>query len=170
MIVRALAFIVLFALPLPMAAQTAVTRANWLTHPAIREIRGLVASIDSHLGRLTARTDSADCGDGYISVVAHLFTDSAGVARKYILAGGSGDSAGEVTYYYDQRGTLRFSVAATNAVNGTSLEDRRYYDGKGVLLYHDKKLLAGPGYVGYGEDPVLDPTTDFAALCGPPGK
>jgi hypothetical protein len=87
--------------------------------------------------------------------------------RKYKIEGGSDDSAGEVTYYYDARGALRFAFALTNAINGTQREDRVYYDSAGVQLFKASRLLTGPGYGegGFGTDPVRDPAANMKALC-----
>jgi hypothetical protein len=158
----------LFALPVTMTAQEAITSRNWRTHPEIREVRAIVASIEDRLPAMTETSDSSDCGRGYTAIVAHLFADSAGLVRKYIREEGSDDSAGEESFYYDPLGTLRFTFASVGAVNGTHREDRYYYGAKGQLLYHDKRLLAGPGYSGRGDTPVVNPKEDFTALCGAP--
>ena len=150
----------------PLLGQTPVSPRNWERHPAIREIRALVAQIDSL--PLVEQADSADCGRGYIGITARLFTDSAGRARKYLLAGGSDDSAGEARLYFDATGQLRFRFSTTNAVNGTRQEDRFYYDAQGRELYHDRRRLAGPGYNDIWDVPAgINPVTDFHNLCGP---
>ena len=100
-------------------------------------------------------------------MIAHLLTDSAGRPRKYEVDYGSGDSAGDITYYYDSHGTLRFAFARTNAVIGTRREDRVYYDSTGAQIYQDTRLLHGPPYrVGF-DQPVRDPDADFRNPCGP---
>ena len=164
---RALSLLVLLGVPaLPLSGQTPISARNWERHPAIREVRALVAQIDSL--PLTEQSDSADCGRGYIVVTARLFTDQAGRARKYFLESGSDDSAGEARLYFDAAGQLRFRFSTTNAVNGTSQEERVYYDAHGRELYHDKRLLAGPGYPGGWDLPAsFDPIADFRSLCGP---
>ena len=111
------------------------------------------------------RTDTATCYGGAESVTAHLFSDSAGRVRKYRIEGGSGDSAGEATYYYDTGGVLRFTFTRLGAVNGTEREDRYYFDSAGALLYRYSRLLHGPGYPGGFDSMVVNPLADFRALC-----
>jgi hypothetical protein len=148
-------------------AQSPITQRNWVSHPSIVKIRALVHAVDAHAMSLVARRDSANCDDGRIHLTAILSTDSSGTPRKYKIEGGSDDSAGEVTYYYDSRGVVMFAFAVTNAVNGTRREDRAYYDSAGVQLFKVSRLLAGPGYPGgFDTEPVRDPTADFKALCG----
>jgi hypothetical protein len=148
-------------------AQSPITQRNWVSHPSIVKIRALVNAVDAHTRSLVARRDSADCDDGRIHVTAILLEDSSGTPRKYRIEGGSDDSAGEVTYYYDSHGVVRFAFAVTNAVNGTRREDRAYYDSAGVQLFKVSRLLAGPGYPGgFDTEPVRDPMADFKTLCG----
>ena len=131
-------------------------------------LRELIAFIDSAAvhGRLAERSDSAKCVGGRVEIIAHLLTDSGGHVRKYSVVGGSDDSAGDATYYYDQNGQLRFILAHTNAVNGTQREDRIYFDSAGTSIYKTSRLLHGPGYPGGFGEPILDPSSDFRALCG----
>lgn len=149
-----------------LQAQGPITRSNWTTHPAIVKIRALVQAVDADTNAFVAHRDSADCDGGRIHEVATLFADSSGTPRKYKVEGGSDDSAGEVTYYYDASGVLRFAFAITNAVNGTQREDRAYFDSAGVQSFKTSRLLAGPGYPGgFDTEPVRDPAADFKALC-----
>lgn len=115
-------------------------------------------------GKLRVQTDSARCNDGAVGLTAHLFSDSTGRVRKYVVAGGS---EGEDRYYYDERGRLRFGFETLVAVNGTEQETRQYIDTTGAQLYKDVRLLKGPGYPGDFEADVTDPTAAFHALCGP---
>jgi len=148
--------------------QQPVTDINWRHHPTIVEVRALVAVIDSTVGhgRLIQRTDSAVCDGGRVHLTAHLLTDSAGRTRKYVLVGGSDDSAGDATYYYDAKGYLRFIFARTNAVNGTRREDRIYFDSTGTQVFANHRQLRGPGYAGGFGEPIRDPKADFHSLCG----
>lgn len=149
-----------------LCAQSPITKSNWATHPAIVKIRALVHAIDANISSLVAHRDSADCDDGRIQVIATLFDDSSGTPRKYEVEGGSDDSAGEATYYYDAHGVVRFAFAITNAINGTQREDRAYFDSAGVKLFQTSRLLAGPGYPGgFDTAPVRDPAADSKALC-----
>ncbi len=155
--------------PSPLLSQQPITPSNWRQHPAIRAVRSLTSAVENAIahGSMSERTDSAECPHGDVSLVAHLFTDSTGHVRKYSIKGGSGDSAGDATYYYDSRGSLRFIFAHTKAVNGTEREDRVYFDSTGTQLYKNSRLLHGPGYPGGFGEPVRDPTHDFQTLCGP---
>ena len=45
-------------------------------------------------------------------------------------------------------------------------EDRYYYDASGTLIYHDERILRGPGYTGgFMGLPVRDPRGAFLAGC-----
>ena len=106
------------------------------------------------------------CNGGEVGIVAHLYGDSSGRVRKYAVAGGSGDSYSQAFYYYDRKGTLRFTFIQLGAVNGTNRDDRFYFDSTGSLLYKSSKLLHGPGYPGGADSVVASPRDDFAHLCG----
>ena len=164
---RVVALVTLLA-PCPLLGQQPITDANWRNHPAIVTVRRMVLAIDSAAlhGKLRQRTDSAVCEGGRVRLAAHLFTDSAGHVRKYVLVGGSDDAAGDATYYYDASGTLRFIFARTNAVNGTEREDRTYFDAAGSQLYANSQLPRGPGYPGGFGDPIRNADEDFHSLCG----
>ena len=99
-------------------------------------------------------------------VEAILSSDSAGITRKYKVTAGSEDSFGEVTYYYDAHGVVRFAFATKNAIIGTRREDRAYYDSAGKLLFKSSRLIAGPEYGEFDAEPIRDPAADFSALCG----
>jgi len=161
--------VLVLILPVGGRAQQPVTAANWRNHPAVRTIRAITQQIEAAArnGKLSVRTDSADCNDGAVTLTARLYTDSVGHVRKYVVAGGSEDSFREVRYYYDGRARLRFSFATLGAVNGTEQETRQYFDSTGARLYKDARLLKGPGYPGDFDDAVTDPLADFRALCGP---
>jgi putative ubiquitin-RnfH superfamily antitoxin RatB of RatAB toxin-antitoxin module len=150
-------------------AQGGVTARNFAHHPAIAEVRKVVRTVDAHIGTFSARRDSVECDGGRIQLVATLFADTRDTVRKYHVEGGSDDSAGEITYWYDAQGIVRFAFAVTNAVNGTRREDRIYYDARGREIYRTSRELAGPGYPGGfdpGSDPVRHPKAEFKSLCG----
>ena len=159
------------ALLLPVAswAQQPLTAANWRNHPAIRAIRTITQQVDAGVQErnLTVQTDSARCNGGAVTLTAHLYADSAGRVREYVVAGGSGDSYSEERYYYDGLGRLRLAFETLGAVNGTEQETRQYFDTTGARLYKDVRLLRGPGYPRDSADVVTDPAADFRALCGP---
>jgi hypothetical protein len=161
------AWLVLLGAPGLVQAQGTIPAGRWRSRPAIRAVRAIVQQIDRQQERLIRSSDSATCGFPYISVTATLYSDSAGVVRKYHVASGHDDSAGEATYYYDSRGNVRFVFTTENAVNGTSQERRAYYDSTGVLLHRASRRLAGPGYPnGWPDEPIPDPRSDFGHLCG----
>lgn len=152
-----------------LTAQQPGAAAHLRRSYAIVAVRRIVLAVDSAAahGRLAEHIDSAQCNDGDITLTGHLFTDSAGHARKYMVEGGSGDSAGDATYYYDLHGQLRFAFSHTNTVHGARQEDRVYFDSTGSQVYKDTRRAHGPAYPGGFGDPVRDPKADFRALCGP---
>jgi len=112
------------------------------------------------------RVNRSHRGEAAVGVVAHLYSDSSGRVRKYAVAGGSGDSYSQAFYYYDRKGTLRFTFIQLGAVNGTNRDDRFYFDSTGSLIHKSSKLLHGPGYPGGADSVVASPRDDFAHLCG----
>jgi hypothetical protein len=154
--------------PQQSQAQGPVTLANWNHHPAILTVRAIYREVEaaSKNGTLTEVTDSASCNGGEVGVVAHLYFDSNGRVRKYVVEGGSGDSYSQAFYYYDEKGILRFTFIQLGAVNGTNRDDRFYFDSTGSLLHKSSKLVHGPGYPGGTDSVVVSPRDDFAHLCG----
>ena len=154
--------------PHPSQSQAPVTRANWQHHPAILTVRKIYQEVEaaSKNGALREVTDSVSCNGGEVGIVAHLYGDSSGRVRKYAVAGGSGDSYSQAFYYYDRKGTIRFTFIQLGAVNGTNRDDRFYFDSTGSLIYKSSRLLHGPGYPGGADSVVASPRDDFAHLCG----
>src|SRR5207247_10427888 len=95
-----------------------VDRVNWEGHPVIVTVREIYHEVEaaSKNGALREVTDSVSCNGGAVGVVAHLYSDSSGRVRKYTVAGGSGDSYSQAFYYYDRKGTLRFTFIQLGAV------------------------------------------------------
>lgn len=154
------------AIPAVAQAQTKVAGSNWQKGPRIDSVRAVVKWVDGMARTLTVQVDSTSCDDGQVVLVSRLYTDSGNVVRLFTIEGGSDDSAGEEHHYYDGLGTLRFSFASTSATNGTQREDRYYYDISGALIYHDQRILKGPGYSGgFTGQPVRDPRGAFLAGC-----
>lgn len=159
------------ALPAVAPAQEKIAGSNWQSGARIESVRAEVKAVDRLAGTLQEQRDSTSCDDGRIVLIARLFTDPAGVVRKFVVEGGSDESAGEERHYYDAYGTLRFTFAVTKAANGTRREDRFYYDATGTLVYHDQRLLQGPGYPGgFLGEPVRDPVAVFRSGCGHTGE
>jgi hypothetical protein len=154
------------ALPPVVQAQAKIAGANWQKGPRIDSVRAVVKWVDGLSRTLTEQADSTACDDGHVVLVSKLFTDSGNVVRLFTVEGGSDESAGQEHHYYDGLGTLRFTFAETSAANGTRREDRYYYDASGALIYHDERIVRGPGYTGgFMGLPVRDPRGAFLAGC-----
>jgi hypothetical protein len=154
------------ALPSVAQAQSKIAGANWQKGPRIDSVRAVVRWVDGFSSTLTVQVDSTVCDEGHVALVSKLFTDSGNVVRRFTVLGGSDESAGQEQHYYDGLGTLRFTFAETSAGNGTRREDRYYYDASGTLIYHDERILRGPGYTGgFIGLPVRDPRGAFLAGC-----
>lgn len=149
--------------------QDRIDESNWLTHPDIVEIRGMVNRIEADIGRgaCIEKTAERDYVGPYKDTLRQIFTDSTGFVRKLIRQGGSDDSAVTYTYYYDAGGALRFVYIVGGAVNGTVIQHRIYFDPDGVKIWEIQKLVKGPGYafptVWPREEMVLDPAGYFLA-------
>ena len=126
----------------------------------------MVKWVDELSSTLTVQSASTTCDDGRVVLMSRIFTDSGNVVRRFTVQGGSDESAGQEQHYYDGLGTLRFTFAETSSSNGTRREDRYYYDASGTLIYHDERILRGPGYTGgFMGLPVRDPRGAFLAGC-----
>ena len=157
---------VLAALPSAAQAQSKIAGANWQKGPRIDSVRAVVKWVDGLSATLTEQAASTSCDDGRVFLMSRIFTDSGNVVRRFTVQGGSDESAGQEQHYYDGLGTLRFTFAETSAFNGTRREDRYYYDASGALIYHDERILRGPGYTGgFVGLPVRDPRGAFIAGC-----
>lgn len=154
-------------LPGAAVSQEPVNESNWQTHPAIVEIRAIYNSIEAAVaeGKLQEQSKTVECYGGSVELELTIFADSSGVIRKYVKTGGSGDAAGEVRYYYDTAGELRFALELYRHYNGTSRETRVYFDVQGERIYTDRRLLAGPGYIGGFQLNVFDPAAAFSDPC-----
>ncbi len=160
------ALLACLALPSAVDAQSKVAFDNWQKGPRIDSSRAVVKWVDGLSRTLTEQSDTTSCDDGRVMLVSRLFSDSNNVVRRFTIEGGSEESSGQEQHYYDGLGTLRFSFAETNAANGTRREDRYYYDARGALVYHDERILRGPGYTGgFAGLPVRDPRGAFLAGC-----
>lgn len=155
------------ALPVAAGAQSSVAGSNWQKGPRLDSVRAVVKWVERLSPTLTEQADTTSCDDGQVVLVSKLFTDSGNVVRRFTVEGGSDESSGQEDHFYDGLGTLRFTFAATSASNGTRREHRYYYDITGALIYHDERILRGPGYSGgFVGLPVRDPRGAFLAGCG----
>ena len=144
-----------------------ITDANYINHPAVKKIRKIYRQINAaeSTGQLKEKSRTCHENDGAIELRVRLFRDRSGLTRKYVVSGGSDDSSVQAEYYYDDSGTLRFIFGTLNAVNGTSIEKRVYFDEKGRHL-HTNRREKGPGYPDDSIKVVIrDPDADLAGLC-----
>jgi antitoxin component YwqK of YwqJK toxin-antitoxin module len=133
----------------PILAADSINEKNWMTHPQIVKIRGIVQEIDASIdkNRFDVKTKQYDLNespdDDHLRTV---YFDSKQIIRKYIRETGSDDSSVTLTHYYDSGKVLRFLYIKAGAVNGTSVEYRIYFDESGKKIWEIKKQLKGPGY------------------------
>ncbi|MFE8596320.1 hypothetical protein [Archangium violaceum] len=123
-----------------------VTKKNWHNHPAIVDIRKLFQENEAELkaGNFVTKELPA-CELPSRQMERTAFIDAQGRIRKFVVNGGSDDSAYRLEHHYDEKGRLRFAFGRTGAVNDTTVEHRLYYSEGGKLLWHDRKQR-GPGY------------------------
>ena len=151
------------------AGSSSINSKNWMTHPEIKRIRTLYNEIEgaAKKGLLKATDLSKKCAfsEEGISMQATLYQTPTGIVQKYELSGGSGDSAGEASYYYDNSTRLNFVFQSLRAVNGTEIETRTYFDEDGTILYKDERLKKGPGWAGGFPEIISNPQKHFNSLC-----
>ena len=83
---------------------------------------------------------------GALDSLRIMWRDASGQTRKYMVQGGSDDSAVTISQYYGPDGRLSFALIEAGAVNGTHTETRLYYGPAGNLIKSDEKTVHGPGY------------------------
>ena len=150
-----------------LAQTTEITAENWMRHPDIKVVRALYQTVENaaEAGRYFRSESPSECDADVAMVQGVLYEDQARVVRKYVLTGGSEDSAGEARYYYDEAGRLRFTFITLGAVNGTHQETRVYFDAAGEQLYRDVRLIEGPGWPGGFPETLAEPRSHFYTLC-----
>ena len=89
-----LAIILLSHIPFSIA-QSAEERSLALQHPQIRAIRAIYQAVETDIAgnRLKKEQRELSSCEGGLAEDRIAYTDSAGHVRKYVLAGGSSDSA-----------------------------------------------------------------------------
>jgi hypothetical protein len=144
-----------------------INKDNWISHPEIIKIRKLYKDIleKSNNGTFKIKHRKCELYDGNMIIKGTIFRDKNSMIRRYILDGGTGDSAGYGEYYYTAKGLLRFAFLRVKAVNGTHSERRIYFDNQNNIIYEDYKLLKGPGYFSNFSKNLLDPEMNFQNLC-----
>ena len=146
-----------FLFGLALAADPPITTQNWRNHPQIQAVRMVYQEVQASLPKLSPQVRETEF------CKRTLYSDSQGVVWLYRVEGGSDDSVQTRSYYYDPQGKLRFLLVQAGAVNGTSLEVRRYWDAAGKKLWEEHRLLKGPGYP-FGAIPsILLPKLAFEA-------
>ncbi len=160
---RAMLMCVALLAPNILRADSPITDKNWTNHPAIVEIRAIVAAVDAQIanGSLVSKKKEQGYDKPYVDVLREVFLDSNGTIRKLDRSAGSDDSAITYNYYYDSDGHLRFAYFLGGAVNGTHIQHRIYFDVSGKRIWEIQKLVEGPGYTfpttWPDEDIVFDP-------------
>ena len=133
----------------------------------MKRIQALYKEINAVVkaGKLKKESRKCTLHGGSFEIDGMLFKDQNGVVRKYVIEAGSGDSVGHVGYYYDSRGTPRFTYRTRSSFNGTKKWDHIFFDEKGVHLYTSHKQ-EGPGIPGSDLwDVIENPTAHYANLC-----
>lgn len=143
-----------------LLAVTPVTKKNWEHHPAIEEVRILVAAVDAAKPHLKKR--EADCQ----FETRVMLLDSSGVARFYEWGEGGEDSSYTHAYYYDARGKLRFLHSSGGSVPSASSDTRAWLDSSGKILFKLQKF-SGEGMrfdpLEYPDHIVRDPKRHFTS-------
>jgi hypothetical protein len=134
------------------------TEANWLSHPKIKAIRGMVKTTRSRLKRKSFKVSERkfeSCQDQFFTL-RQIARDSKGVAAWYRQYFEYEDGSYDFQYYYDLGGRLRFVFAVTFAANGTRQQHRIYFDETGKRIWEVTRFLKGPGCPGCFPIPYPD--------------
>lgn len=144
-----------------------INKTNWLNHPKIQEIRDIYNQIESRItnNTLVKSEKSMESEEPSVSISKIIYVDNLGTIRKYIEETGSDDSALTSNYYYDHAGRLRFVFIKGEAVNGSQLEHRIYFDTRGKRIWEIQKYLTAIHYtfpsIWPKEDLVFKPQQAF---------
>jgi hypothetical protein len=126
----------------PSTLAEPITLANWLTHPAIVEVRNEVNGIDASQLKTDKRTMCANEGVGEFE--RDKSADASGKIRKLVIQDGNEDGAGVTNYYYDEAGKLRFVFQTENDVHGNASEMRVYFDATGKRIWDVFRSASDP--------------------------
>ncbi len=124
------------------AASAPITIDNWLTHPAIVEVRRVTGAVDAIELTVATKELCVDTGSGEFE--RERSTDASGMIRKYVSKDGGEDAVAVTTYYYDAIGQLRFVFRAENHVGGHSNENRAYFDATGKRIWNVYRSATDP--------------------------
>ncbi len=141
-----------------------LTETNWLNHDSIVEVREVFNTTQQLIQQNQLAAEYKEINRDYGMEFRTLLKDPNGVIVKYIEEGGTEDSYRQSEYYYDINQTLRFIFVTEGAANGTSIEQRIYFDAFGNRIWINVKK-EGEGYPGFGNLPeenyVFDPLNRF---------
>lgn len=128
--------------------QVPISAKNWLTHPEIKNIRVVYREVNGLLkgGSLQRGIRRFEYCSPNEDTLRERYTDANGLVRKYVLEGGSDDSAVTLEHTYDGQGRLRFVLVSARAMNGSSYLYRIYFNKQGERIWENRKLFSGPGY------------------------
>ncbi|WP_425147231.1 hypothetical protein [Deinococcus sp.] len=134
-------------LPLLLAASLASAGTYEASPQALASIRQNYAQVTALAaqGQLLQVKRDFGCLNALDSLRV-IWKDGSGQIRKYLVQGGSSDSAATVSQFYGPDGRLSFALIEAGAVNGTNSETRLYYGPAGNIVRMDEKTLRGPGY------------------------
>jgi hypothetical protein len=128
----------------PSTLSEPITLANWLTHPAIVEVRNEVNGIDASQLRTDKRTMCASEGVGEFE--RDKSADASGKIRKLVVQDGDDDGAAVTSYYYDEGGKLRFVFQTVSDVHGNASEMRVYFDATGKRIWDVFRSASDPAH------------------------
>jgi hypothetical protein len=143
-------------------ADEPITLANWVNHPAIKEVRGVYAEVQSLATAMRLNGEvSQHCEEGRFGATASAYQ---GVVRLHVFEGATDDQWGTESSYYDAKGVLRFIFFRRGAWNGATKEARVYFDASGRQIWSIEKHT---GEYAWAEGPeiVRDPREAVRLLC-----
>ena len=123
-----------------------ITETNWLNHPQIVEIRAFVSTVDQQITRKELAVLEKSVPGDHLCNDRTLASDSQGRPIRLTLSCGSDDSVLFSTFYYDPFGVLRFAFFKGNAVVGSSIEHRIYFDSQGRQIWQSHLIIKGSDY------------------------
>jgi ankyrin repeat protein len=148
------------------SGENGISASNWLKHPLIVAIRGIVTEVDSAISKqvyTTTKGVQQQGSDTDKDILRQAFFDQRRHIRKFVREAGPEDARTTWTYYYDRDSHLRFAYVEAQADNGTQLQDRIYFDEDEVKIWEIQKVVDGPGADFPSEWPMSDIVFDPAS-------
>jgi hypothetical protein len=146
----ALLMFVVLATSRSVAADDApiLAEETWASDPQIQDIIKIFTEVQykKEKNKLRSQRKEFDTCDPREDTERELIVDNKKIPRYYFYAKESNAASIKWEFYYDTAGKLRFSYIEAEAMNGTYIQHRIFFNSEGQRLWENQDLVDGPGY------------------------